>query len=128
MRPLQPKLPARRHDHGFTLIEILVALAIVALALGAGARATGALTRNAERQTGILLAQLCAENALVAVRLARQMPSVGDEDSICNQADHTLDVHLSVRPTPNPNFVRVQAEVSDAGVPMLGLSTVVGRF
>ena len=130
MRCFPPQLPNRvgLRAHGFTLIEILVALAIVALALGAGARATGALTRNAERQTSILLAQLCAENALVAVRLARQMPSVGDQDKTCNQADRTLDVHLSVRPTPNPNFVRVQAEVSDAGVHMLGLSTVVGRF
>jgi len=113
---------------GFTLIEVLVALSIVALALAAGVRATGALTRNAERQTDMLLAQLCAENTLNAVRLSRQMPSVGDETSSCEQAGRTLDVRLSVRPTPNPNFVRVQAQVSDGESRLLGISTVVGRY
>lgn len=116
------------HHRGFTLIEVLVALAIVALALAAGARATGALTRNAERQSDMLLAQLCAENTLIGVRLTRQMPPVGDETRTCEQAGHTLDVRLSVRPTPNPNFVRVQALVSDGDSRLLGLSTVVGRY
>lgn len=32
---------------GFTLIEVLVALVIVAIALGAGIKAAGALTHNA---------------------------------------------------------------------------------
>ena len=113
---------------GFTLIEVLVALSIVALALAAGVRATGALTRNAERQTDMVLAQLCAENTLNAVRLSRQMPSVGDETRSCEQAGRTLDVRLSVRPTPNPNFVRVQAQVSDGEARLLGISTVVGRY
>ncbi|MEI6804842.1 MAG: type II secretion system minor pseudopilin GspI, partial [Burkholderiales bacterium] len=54
---------------GFTLIEVLVALGIVALALGSGVRATNALTRNAQRQSDQMLAQLCAENAMIAVRL-----------------------------------------------------------
>lgn len=119
---------ANTHHRGFTLIEVLVALAIVALALAAGARATGALTRNAERQSDMLLAQLCAENTLIGVRLTRQMPAVGDETRTCEQAGHTLDVRLSVRPTPNPNFMRVQALISDGDSRLLGLSTVVGRY
>ena len=37
---------------GFTLIEVLVALAIVAVSLMAGLRAAGSMTRNADRQWG----------------------------------------------------------------------------
>lgn len=121
--------PARqRRSTGFTLVEVLVALGIVAVALAAGVRSAGALTHNAERQTELLLAQLCAENALVSVRLSKQMPAVGDNTSSCEQAGRTLDVTLTVRPTPNPNFLRVEAHVAQIDVPLLTLSTVVGRY
>lgn len=113
---------------GFTLIEVLVALSIVAIALAAGVRSSAALTRNAERQTDLLLAQLCAENALVNVRLSRQMPPVGDNTAPCEQGAKELGVTLSVRPTPNPNFLRVEARITDNTIPLLALSTVVGRY
>ena len=113
---------------GFTLVEVLVALGIVAVALAAGVRTSAALARNAERQTDVLLAQLCAENALVNVRLSRQMPAVGDNTTACEQAGRNLGVTLSVRATPNPNFLRVEASVANDEVPLLSLSTVVGRY
>lgn len=118
----------RQTSRGFTLIEVLVALGIVAIALAAGVRTTGALTRNAERQSDLLLAQLCAENTLVAVRLSRQMPAVGDNTTACEQVGRNLAVTLSVRPTPNPNFLRVEAHVAERESPLLTLSTVVGRY
>ena len=118
----------KRTCQGFTLIEVLVALSIVAIALAAGVRSTGALTRNAERQSDLLLAQLCAENALVAVRLSKQMPAVGDNTTDCEQAGRNLGVTLSVRPTPNPNFMRVEARVAERDATLLSLSTVVGRY
>lgn len=113
---------------GFTLIEVLVALGIVAVALAAGVRATGSLTRNSERQSDLLLAHLCAENALVNVRLSRQMPAVGDNTSTCEQAGRSLAVRLWVQPTPNPNFLRVEAQVLDGTKRILALSTIVGRY
>ena len=49
-------------QRGFTLIEVLVALAIVSIALMSGLKVSGALTRNAQRQADVLLAQICASS------------------------------------------------------------------
>lgn len=114
-------------QRGFTLIEVLVALAIVAIALLAGLQATSALTRNAQRQADVLLAHLCAENEMVKVRLSRQMPAIGDSQQACEQAGRALQVSVVVRPTPNPTFRRVDAQVLTEGNPVLRLSTIVGR-
>lgn len=122
----------RLRSSGFTLIEILVALAVVAVALAAGSQATSALTRAASRQSDQWLAQLCAENELIRLRLARQLPSVGDSTSECPQAGQVLQVRLSVLPTPNPNFRRVdalvQSKVDGVEVRLLSLSTIMGRY
>jgi general secretion pathway protein I len=115
-------------QRGFTLIEVLVALGIVAITLMAGLQATAALTRQAQRQSDFLLAQTCAENELIKVRLTRQMPGVGDSSVACEQAGQVFTVAMSVRPTPNPNFRRLDAQVLSGETPVLRLSTVVGRY
>ena len=112
---------------GFTLVEVLVALSIVAIALMAGLQASAALTRHAQRQSDMVLAQLCAENALVKTRLSRQMPAIGDSTETCEQAGQHLTVAVAVRPTPNPSFRRVDAQVLMDNIPVLRLSTIVGR-
>jgi general secretion pathway protein I len=121
-------LSRQRSMRGFTLVEVLVALGIVAIALIAGLQATGALTRHAQRQEDMLLAQVCAENELVRVRLARQLPGVGDSTVSCEQTGRRLSVALGVRATPNPNFRRVDAQVLDGETPIWRLTTIVGRY
>lgn len=115
-------------QRGFTLIEVLVALGIVAIALVAGLQATTALTNNAMRQSDVLLAHICAENQLVTVRLSRQMPDVGESSVPCEQAGRSFSVNVTVLPTPNPSFRRVDAQVMDGPSPVLRLSTIVGRY
>ncbi len=115
-------------SRGFTLIEILVALAIVSIALVAGTQASTALSRGAQRQTDSLLAQLCAENELSKMRLAKQLPGVGDTSIACEQAGRALSVQLEVRPTPNPSFRRVDARVTENNSPILSVSTIIGRY
>jgi general secretion pathway protein I len=113
---------------GFTLIEVLVALAIVAIALAAGMQATQSLANNAQRQSDVLLAQICAENELVKVRLARQMPPIGEQRVACRQGTQDFVVVVTAAPTPNPNFRRVDAQVLDAASSVLRVSTIVGRY
>ena len=115
-------------QRGFTLVEVMVALAITAIALVAGLKSTAALTDNADRQGRLLLGQVCAENRLVELRLARQLPNVGDTVSDCAQAGLTLQVAQAVRPTPNPNFRRVDAHTHKGALPLLRLSTIMGRL
>lgn len=118
-----------RRARGFTLIEVLVALGIVAIALAAGTQATTALVRNSQRESDLMLAQICAENELIKARLARQMPPVGDSGLACTQANTSYNVTVSTTPTLNPNFRRVDVQVRSLDEsPILRLSTVVGRY
>lgn len=121
-------MTVRVRCRGFTLVEVLVALAIVAIALMAGVQATNALTTNASRQGDLLLAQLCAENALASQRMSNSMPGIGDSDLPCEQAGRMFSVRLSVRPTPNPSFRRIDAQVLESGRPVLRIATVLGRY
>lgn len=121
----RPQALVRR---GFTLIEVLVAVAIVAVALAAGMRAAGTLTDNAQRLASVTAAQWCADNHLVALKLSRNFPSIGDSDFTCQQLGVTYEGKRVVRPTPNPNFRRVDAVLSDErGLQLYTLSTILGR-
>jgi general secretion pathway protein I len=118
-----------KQGRGFTLIEVLVAVAIVAVALSAGIKAAGALTQNAQRLVDVSAAQWCADNQLAALKLGRVFPGTGDREFACDQLGRHYGGVLSVRPTPNPNFRRVDARVSDdAGQPLLTVSTVLPRY
>jgi general secretion pathway protein I len=83
---------------------------------------------NAARQSDVLLGHMCAENELVKARLARQMPDIGESKIGCEQAGRVFSVNVSVMPTPNPSFRRVDAQVFDGSSPVLRLSTIVGRY
>ena len=117
-----------QRTQGFTLIEVLVALAILAIGLMAGLRAASSMTDNAHRQWRVLLAQVCADNALSQWRMASQMANVGEQRLDCPQASLNLRVEVTVAATPNPSFRRVDAQVFEANTPLLRVTSLVSRF
>ena len=129
MRPAAAPTRCPSRQHGFTLIEVLVALAIVAVALAAGSRTADLLIGNAQRLQDVSLAQWCAENHLTGLKLSQTFPDVGESERTCEQLGLQYVVAMQVQPTPNPNFRRVDVNVRSAqSVPMLTLSTVVPRY
>lgn len=115
---------------GLSMVEVLVALAITAIALLAASQAMQAMLHGAQRQQQVALAQLCADNALSQLRLAQKYPALGPSTSSCEQLGHAMQVHTLVSGTANPSFRRVQVQVRQAqtGSAVLSLSTVVGRY
>lgn len=106
-----------------------MALTIVAVSLAAGLRAAAGVVDGAQRLSEVTAAQWCADNQLAALRLSRQWPGVGDADFSCEQLGRRYAGTLRTRPTPNPNFRRVDAVVRDeAGHTLWTVSTVMSRI
>jgi general secretion pathway protein I len=131
-RPIRrpPTVASRRPAPaaGFTLIEVMVALAIVAISLAAGARAASSVIDTSQRLSDIVLAQWCADNQLTELRLSDQVPPVGNTPFNCTQLGHDFKGVIKTQPTPNPSFHRVDAIISDAtDRQLLTISTVMGH-
>ncbi|MBU6271048.1 MAG: type II secretion system minor pseudopilin GspI [Betaproteobacteria bacterium] len=100
---------------GFTLVEVLVALAIVAVALMASLRAVGSLTQAGTDLRLRVLAQWSAENRLSQMRVQADWPPVGQSRQECPQAGVALICQEEIFATPNPFFRRVEIAVYEAG-------------
>ena len=92
---------------GFTLIEVLVALTILAVALTAAMRAMASMIESGASLQQRMLAEYSAENHLATLRLSRTWPEPGSRGYDCPQGGTALWCEESVSSTPNPSFRRV---------------------
>lgn len=103
--------------HGFSLLEMLVALAIVAIGLTAALRASGVGIEGVGEYRNHMLALWLAEN-IVAERTARgDWPSPGTTTSEEMFANHRFVVRQEIKATPNRRFRRLDVMVADREEP-----------
>lgn len=114
---------------GLTLVEVLVALAMVAVALAAGLALQASLAARADRAPEALVAEVCARNRLAELRLSRQLPAAGEQTLACEQAGRQLQVLTQVTEVQGFRQVRVRVQRAGAeGVALLQVATVLGRY
>ena len=109
---------------GFTLIEILVAVAILAVALAATMRAASLATDGALETRQRLLATWAAENRVAELRARRIYPAASTTRMNVEQGGLAMVLDETVTDTPNPIIRRVDLTVADARDP----GRVLGRL
>jgi general secretion pathway protein I len=107
---------------GFTLIEILVAVAILAIALAATTRAASVATDGALETRQRLLATWAAENRVAEMRARKLFPAAATNRYDTTQGGLALVIEETVTDTSNPTMRRVDLAVSDARDPARVLS------
>ncbi len=115
-----------RTTTGFTLVEILVALAIVAVALAAGMRALAQSADSASTLKSRTLALWVAQNRLANAQLADPWPSLGVSNGNAEQAGARLVWRETISGTPNPAFRKVEIVVAEPQTPDYALARLIG--
>ena len=108
----------RSAEHGFTLIEMLVALAIFSLAALALLRLEGATVANTARLQDQAMAQIVARNIAVETMTDPVAPVLGRENGIAVNGNRrwswTRDTGRSPEPRIQQIQITVQAETGPA--------------
>lgn len=116
----------RRRFLGFTLLECLIALAILAIALAAAARAASGVTDASLLLKRRLLAEWVAENRLNEHIARRAWPAVGSNAGSAEQARLSWEWRETVSETPNVNFRRIEIKVFAKDRPDYAAASLVG--
>jgi general secretion pathway protein I len=99
---------------GFTLIEVLIALAVLAIAMLAVIGTAGTSTHTAAQLRDDTLAHWVAMNELTALRVAPTWPALGKQDDDAEMGGRKWHWEANVTTTSDADLLRVDIDVSDA--------------
>lgn len=101
-----------RRALGFTLLEVLIALAVVAIGLIAALRANGMSVGASDDYRSHLLALWAAQNVAAERSARKEWPELGESRSEVELAGQHFQVRQTIKSTPNLQFRRLEIEVS----------------
>ena len=111
---------------GFTLLEVLVALTILAVALSAGFRAVSLATSGASDLRDRMLGEWVAQNRLAEHRALGEFLNPGRYEGNVQQGGRSFRWTEEVKPTPNALFRRIDVRVFAEGDDNHSLATMTG--
>lgn len=112
-------------SRGFTLIEVLIALAVLGITLAAAARLVIGSTDTLIDYRTRTLASWVASNLVNQNLAQRAFPETGSTQGNVEQGGEQFIYRMNVSPTPNYSFRRVEVAVMAAKQPDYVLSLQV---
>jgi len=103
----------KQNNSGFTLIEVLIALAIVSISLGALISISSQDISRAERMQKNMIANWVAQNQITEHRLSNKKIKVGSTKGSILFAKYDWEWELSVSKTSVDNLYRMDVYVSE---------------
>ena len=117
----------RKYCLGFTLIEVMVALAILAIASASLVKVAGTALRQSAGLEERTLAYWVAANTLTQMRLERTSISVGDRTDIVIMASREWEVTVKTSDTADVDLKRADVTVKLKSSPtVMSLATLTG--
>lgn len=104
----------KRRLRGFTLLEVIVALAVIAIALLALVRAAGIGARTLGHERTVTLATWVAADVLAETQLRERFPPAGRRDGTMRMGTGTFRWELVVQATTDPAIRRLDVRVFEA--------------
>lgn len=116
---------------GFTLLEVLVAMAILAITLGTIIKTVGSYADSAAYLKQRTISQWVAENKAAEIHIQKLFPSPGSSNGESTMANQTWKWEIKVTPTQNKNINRLDISVfpenDENKTPISRLITYAGK-
>ena len=106
--------PGAGRPDGFTLLEVLVALAIFAIVAAVVLTAAGRSLNNAARLEALTLAGWIADNHLTELQLQQPAPTIGRETRELEYAGRPWQILSEVQASADPGLLRITVWVAAA--------------
>lgn len=114
------------NDHGFTLLEVLVALTILAITLGAIIKTSFVQVENARYLRDKTLAHWVALNVVTEIQVRQSWPEVGQQKGQSSMAGREWDWSVKVSKTIDDKLRRLDVQVYDRPQAKTPITSLVG--
>lgn len=102
-------------DAGFSLLEVVVAIAVFSLGALATMNVLGQSGRSADADARRMIAGIIAENRIAEVMAMNRPPRVGTSQGVESAMSQDWDWEMRVGPSPEPRILRIDVSVHEAG-------------